>query len=349
MNKFSAFVIRFRLWIIIASVFVTLLFGWFLKDIKINPDVTMYLPKSDSAVKLFSYIGDTYSASSMAMIILETDDVFNRQTLQHIRDLTDSLKIIEGVNFVTSLTNVVDIKKTSSGLEIGKLIDEYELPEKDSQIAVIKKYVLSKDMYVNKLVSSDARYTVLICRLSEEAEDNAMASAIKTTVAKFNLQEKVYFTGVPFNMLSITEHIINDLWLLTPMIILVVAITLFISFRSFRGILLPVLSVGMGVIWTMGLMSICHVRLTPISDAIPVVLFAIGSAYGIHVINKFRQVVVSADEKKEQSQKALSEVGLAVLLAGVTTFFGFTTTLLFFFSLLLFIFSSLRLSVKYCS
>jgi len=324
MRKFSKFVIKFRALIIAACIIITLVMGHFLKDLKINPDITTYLPESDSVVARYKYIGKNYSSNSMAILIVEAqDEVFTVETINHINDLTNSFKQMQGVDYVTSITNVLDIKKTDEGFEIGRLIDENNLPVSREQCKKIKEYTLSKSLYKGRLVSADSRYTIIVCKLNADVDKNEVSKSIKKLVASKNYPEKFYFEGLPFQLLSIMDYVEKDLLLLTPLIILVLGVILFLSFRSFRGVLIPVIAVGMGVIWSMGLMSIFDVRLSPISDAIPVVLFAVGCAYGIHVYSRFRMVVRTPEDKLKQSADALNRIGIAVLLSGITTVMGF--------------------------
>ncbi|HIE26849.1 TPA: hypothetical protein EYP66_06145, partial [Candidatus Poribacteria bacterium] len=52
-----------------------------------------------------------------------------------------------------------------------------------------------------------------------------------------------------------------------------------------------------------------------------------GSAYGIHVVNKYYEDVRSESEKESSLKLALSEVGVPVILAGITTLIGFISLL----------------------
>jgi uncharacterized protein len=324
MKKIFGFVLRLRLPIIIITVLITCVFGFFIKDLKINPDITTYLPKNDSVVARFNYIGEKFSGSSLAIVIIENQQgIFTLQTIKDINDLTNKFKNVEGVSFVTSLTNVLDIKKTEDGFEIAKLMDENNLPKTQEEINKIKDYTFSKTFYKGRLISEDGKYSAIVCRLGENNDKNKVAKELKKIVTDSNLPEKTYLDGMPFQLLSIQDYIINDLMLLTPLIIIIISISLFICFRNLRGILLPVLSVGMGIIWVMGLMSLLGIKLTPISDAIPVVLYAIGSSYGIYIINKFRDTVTNNATKLEDARSAMSEVGLSVILSGFATFIGF--------------------------
>lgn len=329
MKKFSKYVIRFRAWIIIICVLITLLMAYFLKNLKINPDITSYLPASDSVVARFNEIGDKYSSNSMAIIIVEArHDVFSVESIKHINELTTGAKMLPGIDYVTSITNVLDIKKTDDGFEIGRLIDENNLPSTPEQCKEIKEYTLSKNSYRGRLVSADSRYTVIVCKYNSAFDKDSVSRSIKELVASKHFPEKFYFEGLPFQLLSIMDYVKKDLLLLTPLIVLLLSLILFLSFRSFRGVIIPFIAVAMGVIWSMGLMSIFNIRLSPISDAIPVVLFAVGSVYGIHVYSRFNMVVRTPDDKLKQSADALNRVGVAVLLSGITTVMGFMSFVL---------------------
>jgi len=119
MQKFSELVLRYRKIIMFITVLLTLVLGYFIKDLKINPDIFSYLPKSDPAVKLFDYIGEKYGGNYLAIVALETDDIFSKETIEKINQLTNEFKLVDGVSYVTSLTNVLDIKKGEGGIEIG--------------------------------------------------------------------------------------------------------------------------------------------------------------------------------------------------------------------------------------
>lgn len=323
MKKFAEIVLKLRTAIVVTTVVVTLILGYFIKDLKINPDIFSYLPKNDPVVKLFDYIGEKYGGNYLAIVALETDDVFSKETIERVNQLTNEFKLVDGVSYVTSLTNILDIKKGEDGIEIGKLIDEYNLPQTDEELKKLKSYTLSKDIYRGRLVSPDSKVTLIICRLREDVNKIEVARQLKEIVKKMNLKAKVHYSGLPFQFLDLTEIILNDLKFLVPIVSLLIIISLFFSFRSLRGVLLPMVSVLISTIWTLGIMSILRVPLTVISDIIPVILVAVGTAYSIHVVSKFDEELSSGEDKIKRAQSALNEVGVPVILAGVTTIAGF--------------------------
>jgi predicted RND superfamily exporter protein len=114
---------------------------------------------------------------------------------------------------------------------------------------------------------------------------------------------------------------LSDIVWLLPGTFLVIALFLFISFRSIRGVLLPLITAGISVIWTIGLMSFAGFKLTLTSSYIPVVLLAVSTAYTIHVVNSF-EFSRSANRKQALIQ-ALTYTTIPVILASVTTMIGF--------------------------
>ncbi len=94
------------------------------------------------------------------------------------------------------------------------------------------------------------------------------------------------------DMGAYAERVIyRDLRVLLPLAALVVFLILLGAFRTLWGILLPFGSVSIAVLWTMGLMAFLGYEFTLVSMLIPIILMAMGSAAGIHVMNRFYEEV----------------------------------------------------------
>ena len=169
------------------------------------------------------------------MIILECDNVFTSEVLQHVSQITDSVKEIEGVSSVTSLTSIMDIKAGEDGMEIGKLIDENDLPDSPEELSQLKERVLSKDMYKGTIVSEDGTATIIIFSLYDDADIQAMATAVKEKTESLHLPEHIYYAGSPMMITSIAQLISADLTRLLPIAFLLIALVLFLGFHDSQG------------------------------------------------------------------------------------------------------------------
>lgn len=321
MDKFSTFVVKSR-WFVIVFVFaVTGILGYQIRNIKINSDVISSLPNDDKDAVLLKKIGDQFGGNRMGMVILDCEDVFTAEALKHVKQITDSLTQTEGISSVSSLTNAIDIKESAEGMDIGRLVDEYNLPDSPEELAQLKERALSNEMYKGAIVSEDGTATIVIFTLYDDADIQKVAQAVKEKTEAMHLPEKIYYAGSPMMITSIARLISTDLMLLFPIALLVIAIVLLVSFKSFRGVLLPLLVCIISIVWVIGIMALGGYEMSMVSNNIPIVLLAVGSAYAIHVLNRIAQV--NEINQKQAIITALSSVAVPVILAAVTTMAGF--------------------------
>ena len=323
MNRLAELIVKLKWPIILVVVALTVFFGMQLKNISINSDVLSSLPDDDPIAKLYKNVGDKYGGNAMGMVVLETDDVFKTEVLEHVKQITDSLKITDGISTVSSLTDIIDIKTSEFGLEIGKLVDEYELPQTQKELDSLKAYVYSKDMYSGSIVSEDGTATLIMFTMLDDADKQAVAADVKNKVEQMNLPEKVYYGGLPMMMNDVADLIMADITFLLPIVFLLIALILFLSFKTARGVIMPLLTAGISVVWTLGLMQVLGYQLTMISNNIPIILLAVGSAYTIHVLNRLNQTFDK--DRKKAIITAMAYIFIPVILAAVTTAIGFVS------------------------
>jgi len=328
MQNLANWVVNHRKIIFALTFLTSLLSLYLLKDVKVNSDIISYLPQDDPTVFSFNEIGRKFGGNYMAMVALESDDIFSYEALKTINALTDSIEKLDGVASVTSLTNILDFKEIDGGLEVGKLISEEEIPRTQQSLNFLKKYTLSKSMYRGSLVSDDGKVTVIIARFSNEADRIAVAEKIRACArAIVPNRFRIYYGGMPMQMSYLSRIILSDMVLLTPIVAVLIVLVLFFSFHSKRGILLPFTTVVLSTLWGFGAMVLLGYQITLITGIFPVLMLAIGSAYGIHMVNKYYEDIRLNSHSQTATQKALAEVGIPIILAGLTTLFGFLSLL----------------------
>lgn len=334
MNKFSDFVIRFKTGIIITVIILTVVFGYFMKEVQVNSDILSYLPQDDPLVIMFNDVGEKFGGNYLAMIALETDDVFNTATLTRVRDLTEKFEALDGISSVTSVTTILNFKKVEGGIEVDRLVDPAEIPTAVDKLKSLREYALSKDMYRNTLVSEDGRVTLIICQLKEGTDKEGIAHIMKNIVGDSEGDEAVYYAGIPFQNIFVSEIIIKDVKRLVPLVALLVMIILLFSFGSFRGVLLPLSTTLVSLVWVIGLMAMLDRPITLVTGLFPVLLIAVGSAYGIHMLNKYYEDIKDEEGKKAGIRQGIREVGWPIILAGCTTAIGFLSLVTSYISLI---------------
>ncbi|MDG1328655.1 MAG: MMPL family transporter [Flavobacteriaceae bacterium] len=311
-------------WLIISLVLMgTFFFGSEIRSLKIDADILRSLPDDDPDARLLKKIGKNFGGNNMGVIILETDNIYQTSVLEHIQLLTDTLANIDGITTVSSLTNIINIKGGDYGIEIGKLVDEYEIPESPKDFQILRNNILNNEMYKGSIVSEDETSTLIIFNLDNNSDVNAIAKNVIQKTEELNLPEKLYYIGSPMLLTYISDLMRDDLTNLLPLAFLVIAFILFLSFRSISGVLLPLLIAIISIVWSLGSMAFLDIKMSMISNNIPIILLAIGSAYTIHVINRINKV--SQSKEADVIATALAFVLIPLILAALTTIIGFVS------------------------
>ncbi|MEA3470830.1 MAG: MMPL family transporter, partial [Thermodesulfobacteriota bacterium] len=134
-------------------------------------------------------------------------------------------------------------------------------------------------------------------------------------------------TGIPIVNIAFHNYMHRDLRTLVPIVMLVVTIVFYFNFRSFRGVLLPFITLSMAELWILGLMGYLGYKITAVGMSLPPLMIAVGSSYSIHILNQYYadfQTITKMDKRSGLS-KSMSHISLTVLLAGLTTFIAFMT------------------------
>lgn len=322
-DNISKQILRFR-WLIILTVILGTAFSAFqISKLSIDADVLSSLPDDDKHAVLLKKIGENFGGNRMGIVILETDNIYETKVIEHIRTLTDTIAKIEGISSVSSLSNIINIKGSDEGIEIGRLVDEYELPATKEAFDELRSNIAANEMYKGSIVSEDESSCLVVFTLEDKADVNVVAREVLDKTEALQLPEKLYYIGSPMLITYIAALMKNDLITLLPIAFLLIAIILFVSFRSVKGVMLPLLSAIIAIVWTLGAMSFMGYSMSMISNNIPIILLAIGSAYTIHVVNRVDQLRSIADKNVVRS--ALNYVILPVILAAITTVIGFVS------------------------
>jgi predicted RND superfamily exporter protein len=322
-------------WLITALIAaITVFFAFELPRAELDNNNLRFVPKDNPALLLSHDIDDTFGSSLFILVGLERKygTVFEGEFLGRIEDFVNWVEGIPIVENVKAITNTDYITSSGDSIVVEKLAGDFSGTPED--VAELKRRILSWDMYERSLVSDDFTATQVLVPLDVSSDDAGKPEVIANFVLirdkaleMFDGLANVYVTGMPVISATINEAVTADLRLLVPLVIVVVLAVLFFSFRKFTAVALPLLTVVIASIWSIGAMPLLGIRLSVITTVLPVILVAVGSAYGIHVVTHYiadmGRKVLSREEHRELVYGLLRKIGKSVFLAALTTFAGF--------------------------
>ena len=319
--------------IVAVILLITVFFILQLPKVEINNDIMVFLPDDHVSKVTTEEIEEIFGENDgiVTAIRVQEGSIFDYHNLSKIENITHDLESIAEVDEVTSLTNVDFIEGTAEGMLVENLIPE--LPRSERERYQIKENLMSWDFYRNNLYSDDFKATQILITLNEglsTKEENSAYYKIEEVTEEYNGQGLAsYISGATAINVRMGDSMIEDIQYLIPFIILVLILTLYIFFRKILPVILIMLNVTISSIWAVGLMAYLGVNLTLVSTVIPVLLIAVGSAYGIHILSHYYDYLAEYDgqidqeKQKEIVLKTVNQLGKPVFLAALTTAVGF--------------------------
>jgi len=202
-------------------------------------------------------------------------------------------------------------------------------PETQVEADAIRRRVNSWDKYKNNLVSPDNRSTAIYFFIPTNANIEFVEKLQKLIDENLAALERpndglsFQVGGIPMITVWMGRYLLSDLRLLIPFVFLVIIGVLILSFRNLTGVLLPSLTVAIANIWTIGFVAFVGKPLSLITSALPTLMVAVGSAYTIHIIHHYFEQMRTGRPKREVIIDTIRRVGMAVVMAGLTTVGGF--------------------------
>jgi predicted RND superfamily exporter protein len=297
-----------------------------------DDDLLAFLPADNPDVKHFHELNKRFGGIDVALVGIDagrSQSVFETDFLRRLKRATDELSDTSGLDGVVTLDNVTDFvaDRKRGGIITGPLVGA--IPSGAKAMKVLRDKVMARDHVVGTFVSRDGQSTLLYCFLAHGANPRRVAAAIRGVVDKHFPKHARYWGGNPFISSYIFDTTQRDMRRLTPWAVLAMVIVMMIAFRDLLGTCLALLSTSFGIVIAIGLMTLAGEPINLVLSSMPVILFAVGSAYGIHILAHYyvwvrRRAAEDPDEDDGDRRAAavsatLRSTGPTVLAAGLTT------------------------------
>ncbi|MDR3335722.1 MAG: MMPL family transporter [Treponema sp.] len=316
---------------------VAVFFAFQLAGAELDNNNFRYIPDDNPAHIVSEYLDDTFGGQVSVLVGLERKfgTVFEAEFLARVRDFAARVEDFDYIKDVTSLMSTQYITGNADSIIAGDLVDPL-FSGSPGEIAELKRRIASWDLLQGALVSESGAATQVLVTLNVDSDDAGKPEVVAVVAQIRNAAKEmfaglaeVYVTGQPVISAAINESIIADMFFLIPMVVAVLLAVLFFSFRRWSSVFLVLLTVLVAVIWSIGAMPLFGVKLTIISMLLPVILMAVGSAYGIHVVTHYmedtRDRILSAEEHRALVFALVRKMIKPVFLAALTTFAGFVS------------------------
>jgi len=310
-----------------------------MRSIHIETDTDAMLPKHSDAYINKQVLDEKFGSSDLVIVglINKKDGIYNQHTLSLVQELTDwmgeqPLLRTLSLNDLLSLSTIKDIRGSASGLDVEPFMDG--VPETQEEIDYLKQRMHEFGIYENVIVSADGVGTVLAVRPQPNARETyaEIYDLVKNKVEELEARggnEEFFISGRPVIEGVFGVYMPQEMKRMQPIIIALLILLLYISFRTPRGVGLPLLTVLIAEVWTIGTMAALGYNIYTITTMLPILIMAIGIADAVHFLSRERLLAHREEyaHRRERIVEVMHELWKPMVMTSVTTGVGFLSML----------------------
>ena len=318
----GSFIIQFRWWIIGISFLIAAVFGLQIFRAEINPDLESYVYEGMPSRINTKIIEEIFGGDEMILILFESGDVLNQETLTRVKNINRELKKLEGIDETLSLFDAKRIKGEDGAMIVDPAVKR--IPETEESREELRKELTGNKLVYKVLVSGDFTLTTIIATLDPEVLDEDIIAAIQELLDGNPGEETTYIGGLPYIKAKVAIEMAREFKLLMIIGLGIMLVMLYIFFREIRGVLLPFMVVILSILFCMGLMPMIGWKMSIITLLLPIMLIAIANDYGIHMMAKYQEYNIRGNNSSigSMARSVYTSLKSPIFLTGVTTIAG---------------------------
>lgn len=308
---------------VVAMTLLGALVGAFLaQDVRQDDDVLAFLPEGNEDIRTFNAINERFGGLDVALVGISVDDPFDSDFLTRLQKVSEDIRQAGGVERVLSLTSVDDFREdpVMGGIVTSVLVDS--IPTSDAEKAALRTKVMSRDHVVGTMISESEDAVLLYVFASPGTAPRDLAARTDERIRAAFPDHQIFWGGAPFISTWIYDTTQQDMARLTPWAVVAIVLIILLSFRDWVGSLLALFTTTLGIVASRAAMAVLDVPFNIVLSSMPVILFAVGSAYSIHMLSRYYANAGPQGDREAALRRTIEETAPVVVAAGLTTVAG---------------------------
>ncbi len=329
-QKLGEFVYKTRNILTILLLLTTIFMAYKAKDVKLGYEFTRAIPSDNAKYKTYQVFRSKFGEDGGLMVLgVQTDSLFTPKIFKAYINLQKNIKRIAGVEDVTSVSNAVNLISDTVTGKLGsqKIFADSNISNKE----IIKGKIIFESLPIYKGLLYNPDTKAYLCGIRINADTlvrksrEPIMAAILTQIDSFEKQTnvKTYSSGLPLIRTQVAVRIQQELRYFLIGSVLLAAIILLVFFRSFSAMLLSIIVVIIGVIFSLATLVFFKFNITLLTALIPPLVVVIGIPNCIYFLNKYHSAWLEKQNKKEAIIAMISKMGIVTLFCNITAAIGF--------------------------
>jgi predicted RND superfamily exporter protein len=326
--------------VIVITAALTLFFGAFALRLRIDPEIEDLIPAQAEVSALLEKYGGLEDELEYVFVSVESGELFVLDKLARFERACARIRALPGVRSAVTPFDLVTFEKEGKKLALVPMAPHARAPVSREELELFRGRLLADPQARNLVIAADGSALGALFLIERRDDYSDFLASLEGIVAGLEPDFTTHISSQLLFSHVAGRYLLRDVPRFVLLAVCLVLLVFYASFRKKRAIVLPSLVVGLGTVWTLGLMSLLGFRLTFVSIMTPPLVLTLGSSYSIHILNQvFRDaraglapaggapagLAPAGETGADGFSLAVTRVNKTILLAAATTAVGFAS------------------------
>ncbi len=328
-HKIGQLILKYKLPLLIVLLALTAVMGYFASKVQLSYEFTRAIPVDNPKYQDFQSFKERFGDDGGTLAIgVESDSFYTVKVFNAVGKLHKELKTIVGVEDILSIPEAVVLMKDSAEKLNPVKIFSYPFTTQ-LQLDSAKSVFENLPFYNGLLYNAQTGAYLLGIRVNKDTINsksrtrlvNDVMAKVETFEKETGIETKV--SGLPFIRTEVGNRIKDEMnWFLIGSLLLS-AVTLLLFFRSFSAMMISLVVVLIGVVWSLGTIVLLGYKITLLIALIPPLIVVIGVPNCIYFLNKYHSSYRQTNDKKQALITMVGRMGIVTLFCNIAAAVGF--------------------------
>ncbi len=327
--RLISFLLRRRALALLIVGAVSAVLGWSALTLRIDPGVESMIPSGPGDLARLQAFQARFGSDEIVVLAFHSDRLFSRESLDRLDQLTRRVAALPYVARVLSPTNVRDL----DGDELGPVpvIPYAQVVAGKLSPEALGARLGSHPLFGGLLVAKDARTASVLVELEgargvADSRDHVVAE-LRRLAGQAGLGSAAFVAGIPVEKADVATYIARDQMIFVPLVFLILAAMTAALYRHPVGMLVPLTTVTLALVWTLGVFGLAGRALNPVTSLMTPVILVMSLEGTIQLLNQYLIARAHGLSRPAALEQAHRRMRTPCFNAALTAAIGFASLL----------------------
>lgn len=329
-SKIARFVIYYRIYLLIGTALITAVMGFMARDLELTYDFVKVVPQNDEELIYYHNFKKQFGEDGNILAVGIADDkIFEISNFLKFKYLAEAYAKVEGVKQVISIPTVQYIQKDTSRKRFVLAPLFKQNPATQQELDSLLDVFHGLHMYENQLYNQQSKATLIAVTIDPKVLNSA--KRIETVKNIMRLSDdftastsiQLRYAGLPYVRAILVSKVRSEFTFFLYLALIVTTLILLFFFRTFYAVSFTILTIGITVIFTMGLMACFGYKMTLLSGLLPSLIVVISIPNCIYMFNKYHMEYRRHGNKVKAVSRIIQKIGFLTFMTNANTAVGF--------------------------